>query len=114
MKPPSTPSDDGSGHTTRCLPTRDLENAFNQIDWSCFLWEIRRVAPGLARCCDLCYSNGSFVVVDPEKIPSKRGVQQGESLQAHSSSPLASTGPSQKDEHRMKAATTPWATEALN
>ena len=53
----------------------DLENAFNQIDTSYFLREVRRVAPGLARYSDLCYTSDSFVLFGPEKIHSRRRVQ---------------------------------------
>ena len=64
----------------RCLLTVDLENAFNQIDRSCFLPEVRRAELGAARHSDQCYSNDSFVSFGLEKIPSQREVQQGDPL----------------------------------
>ena len=53
----------------RCLLTVDLENAFNHIDRSCFLREARRVAPGLARCCDVCWLKQQFCPVQPREDP---------------------------------------------
>ena len=49
----------------RCLLTMDLENAFNQIDRSCFLQ--------LARYSDLCCSDDTFVMFHAEKILKKAG-----------------------------------------
>ena len=58
----------------RCLLTMDLENAFNHIDRSCSLREVRRVAPTFATA--LCHFNDSCLF-GSEKIPTKKGVQQG-------------------------------------
>ena len=54
------------------LNPMDLKNTFYQIGRSCFRREVRRVARGLARYCDLCCSNDSFVLF----FLSKKGVQQ--------------------------------------
>ena len=68
----SMPSDVGvknhNNHEERCLLTMDLENAFSQIDRSCFLHEVRRIPPDFAMYCDLCHSNDSFVLFGPENI----------------------------------------------
>ena len=40
-----------------------LQSAFNQIDQSCFLQEIRRAALGLVRYCDLCCSSDTSCLV---------------------------------------------------
>ena len=72
--------------------TMDMETTFNQIDRSCFLREIRRVAPGLARYCDLCYSKDSFVLFGPEKSPSQSEVQQGDPLGSLALRPWPSRG----------------------
>ena len=65
-----------SDDTDRCLLSMDLHNAFNRIDHPCFFREIRRVAPGLTRFCDLWYD--SFVLFELERISSQRGIQQGD------------------------------------
>ena len=69
-----------SGDADRCLLAVDLQKAFNEIDHSCFLRRIRRVAPGLTGFCDLWYSNDNFVLFHPERIPTQRGVQQSDPL----------------------------------
>ena len=103
VKPSSTPLDDGSGNTTtttkngasspwiwRTPSTKLVGPAFFvKSDEKRWVWPSNR---------DLCYSNDSFVLFGPEKIPSKKREYNKATLQAHSSSPLASTGPSRKDE----------------
>ena len=65
MKPSSIRRLQTHDYEQRCFLTLDLESAFNHIDLSCFLLEIRRVRPGFARYCDLCYSHDSFVQFGP-------------------------------------------------
>ena len=78
-----------------------LGHGSGEVDrWSCFLREVRRVAPGLARCCDLCNSNDSFVL-DGTKFPSKRRVQQ---CDLHGTL----TGPCHKDETWPSPTTAVW------
>ena len=60
--------------TSRCHLAVDLENAINQIDRSCFLREVRCVARTCF--CKLRHLHDSFVLFGPEKISSRRRVQQ--------------------------------------
>ena len=78
--------------------TMDLENAFNQVDRSCFLREARRAAPGLARYSNVCRMNDSFVLFGPQKIPSWRLAQQGDAL-----GPFLALGPGPPRSQLLKA-----------
>ena len=68
------------GATNKVLVTLDLQNAFNSIDRSVFLQEVRRVLPGLAPWVDYCYRGPSKLVLGPELLESSRGIQQGDPL----------------------------------
>ena len=61
----------------RAYPVGD-SNLLDRSEDSCFLVEIQRAASELARYCDLLYSNDSCVQFGLERMPSKRGVQQGD------------------------------------
>ena len=74
----------------QCLLTMELENMSNQIDRSCFLRKVQRVARGLRRYCDLCYSNDSFVLFGPETIFTRRGTA-GRPPRTYALRPVGST-----------------------
>ena len=58
----------------------DFENAFNSIDRSKFLREVRHHLPGLARWAEWCYGKPSKLFFDGATINSSVGVQQGDPL----------------------------------
>ena len=58
----------------------DFANAFNTIDRSCFLREVRSKMPGLAPWADFCYAAASNLVFGRHIITSDNGVQQGDPL----------------------------------
>ena len=58
----------------------DFSNAFNTIDRSCFLQEVRARMPGLAAWADFCYSRPSKLILGTRTISSESGVQQGDPL----------------------------------
>ena len=66
------PTQLGLGTENGCEAVVHALQKHDGIDGFSFLREIRRVALGFARYCDLCYSSDSFF---PERSPRKSGVQ---------------------------------------
>ena len=58
----------------------DFSNAFNTVDRSFFLQEVRNHMPGLAPWVDYCYAQPSKLVFGSRTISSESGVQQGDPL----------------------------------
>ena len=69
-----------AGDKDKVLVTIDVENAFNMIDRSAFLSEVRRTQPGLAPWVDFCYADASHLLLDSRVLASERGIQQGDPL----------------------------------
>ena len=69
-----------AGATDKVLITLDLENAFNTVDRTAFLKELRRIAPGIVPWVDFCYKSQSRLLLGPRQIISARGIQQGDPL----------------------------------
>ena len=69
-----------SGDGRRVLVTLDLANAFNSVDRSAFLTEVRRVVPGIAPWVDFCYQHESQLLLGAAQLASSRGIQQGDPL----------------------------------
>ena len=57
-----------------------LSSAFNSVDRSAFLSELRRVAPQLAPWADYCYGVPYRLVLGSHILESARGIQQGDPL----------------------------------
>lgn len=58
----------------------DFKNAFNTIDRSTFLAEVRKCLPGLSAFVEWCYGANSRLVFGEDIIYSSTGVQQGDPL----------------------------------
>ena len=52
------------GGDDRSLTTLAMENGFNQVDQSCFLFESRRVAVAMSAWCGTCFAEPSFFSSD--------------------------------------------------
>jgi len=69
-----------SGDVNAVFLKLDFANAFNTVDRTSFLREVRHKMPGLAPWADFCYSHPSKLVFGAHTIASETGVQQGDPL----------------------------------
>ena len=92
---------------TRCLLAEDLENAFNQIDRSFFLREIRRV-PLAWLDTAACTVKATALSCLVQKRPRAGEVYNKANLQAHCSSPSVSREPSLRAEHKLRSPAALW------
>jgi hypothetical protein len=64
----------------KVLLTVDLQNAFNTVDRSALLHEVRRSLPSCAPWADYCYASPPRLLLGGRVLASERGVQQGDPL----------------------------------
>ena len=64
----------------KVLLTVDLQNAFNTVDRSALLHEVRRGLPSCAPWADYCYASPPRLLLGGRVLTSERGVQQGDPL----------------------------------
>ena len=58
----------------------DFQNAFNLVDRSVMLSEVRRRCPGISRWVEFCYSNPARLYYGDQTLWSSQGVQHGDPL----------------------------------
>ena len=69
-----------AGDAQKVLLTVDLQNAFNTVDRSALLHEVRRCLPSCAPWADYCYASPPRLLLGGRVLSSERGVQQGDPL----------------------------------
>jgi len=69
-----------AGDPDRALVTIDFENAFNTVDRTAILRQVRHRFPGLSAWVEWCYGAPTNLLFDGLPIPSSAGVQQGDPL----------------------------------
>ena len=69
-----------AGDPDRALVTIDFENAFNTVDRTAILRQVRHRFPGLSAWVEWCYGAPTNLLFDGLPIPPSAGVQQGDPL----------------------------------